>query len=172
MACAPQSCVPNWTHCLSLQHKHPRFSTYLINKSIRWIFIEHMLCSRCSDGADNTSVSETESCPHKVCRVKYHHLPFGHPKPRVTWDSFLFQSVHIHSTQSLNLPLWAPPLYWKVKSWSVCVSLTTWDQTPASLTWTPGLPTCISLLLIAVTNYQKLGGLKQHKLVVLLLFSH
>ena len=40
-----------------------------------------MLCSRCSDGAGDTAVNKPESCPHKVCRVKHHHLPFAIPNP-------------------------------------------------------------------------------------------
>ena len=57
---------------------------YLINESIQQISIEHMLCSRCSNGAGDTAVNETESCPHKVWRVKHRHLPFACPKPRAT----------------------------------------------------------------------------------------
>lgn len=59
----PQDCLGYMVlirnHCLPSKDSP---LIYLINKSIQQISIEHMLCSRCSNGAGDTAVNETESC--------------------------------------------------------------------------------------------------------------
>lgn len=121
-------------------------------------------------GTEDIAMNETKTCLHEACRVSCHHHPLAHTKARITSGSYHSLDIHIQVIPK-SAPMSISLCNCGYHRRSVYFSLTTLGQTPASLPWFPTLAFCSGFLFAAVPDYQKLGGSKQHKFVILLFGS-